>query len=361
MADIEILSDPDDDIPIAPQKAPKRKAKAPAKTVEREQSPDEPPPQTHSDSEEERAPKRPRRRPPPRPQPNLNGPIDEDALFDLGGATKPATAPPRPVQPRRRSSKVNPTPRELRNLQRSLQKYASTFVVEDDPDIEMIENPKPTTTKPAASVPPPPPSEPVTIKVNFVVWPPDASDKPKSIKIKIQQSDCFQKIFEALANKLSVAQSDLVLTYKNAKIFSFATPAGCGITSTATIECHRSRAAFDAYCKHRDEQKRRDTKALLEEKDTVEEIQAVNEEDSGPSEDMYIAIKLQEKSGKVYKIKILKTSTIDKLIASYIKLRDEPLPTGANVRVFWDGEVLGNATVLSDTEIESGDVVEIRT
>ncbi|CAG8463156.1 14407_t:CDS:2 [Ambispora leptoticha] len=154
----------------------------------------------------------------------------------------------------------------------------------------------------------------------------DEFEKP--MKFILMANDTFEQLINYFCQKKSVAKNDLVLIYKNIKVFPRGTPISLGITKDAIM---------DAFTK--------DTKE--------NEIEFV-----GSSNPNYLHLKLQSKDESIEKLRARKTSTIQAIINRYRTLRN--LPETTIVILEFQGENLDPNMPVGDTELEDGDMITVK-
>ncbi|CAG8631776.1 7924_t:CDS:2 [Ambispora gerdemannii] len=181
-------------------------------------------------------------------------------------------------------------------------------------------------------------------------------DFEKPMKFILMANDTFEQMINYFCQKKSIAKDDLVITYKNIKVFPRGTPISLGITKDAIMDAF-TKDTHSFFRQQKELEQERKMKAL--EQKFIEEERKENEiEFVGSSSQSYLHLKLQSKDELIEKLKAKKTSTIQAIINRYRTLRN--LPESAIVILMSQGENLDPNMFVGDTELEDGDMITVK-
>ncbi|CAG8612157.1 6154_t:CDS:2 [Funneliformis mosseae] len=192
-------------------------------------------------------------------------------------------------------------------------------------------------------------------------------DYEKPIKFILNTEDTFEQLISHLCSRRGIPKPDLVLTYKNVKVFPRGTPSSLGMSGLVHLEAFNKESYM-----HFKEQQKFERKRLFDglynelmdndnntsvnssretiDIETIDEIRTIiNEEEN------YIYLKVQCQDETVEKLKSL---TVQAVIERYKKIKD--ISGNVAIKLLFEDEVLLPDDKLIDTDLEDGDMLSVK-
>ncbi|CAG8576200.1 14235_t:CDS:2 [Funneliformis caledonium] len=192
-------------------------------------------------------------------------------------------------------------------------------------------------------------------------------DYEKPIKFILNTEDTFEQLISHLCSKRGIPKPDLVLTYKNVKVFPRGTPSSLGMSGLVHLEAFTKESYMHFKVQQKFERKRlfdglynelmdNDNNTSVNSSretidiETIDEIRTIiNEEEN------YIYLKVQCQDETVEKLKSL---TVQAVIERYKKIKD--ISGNVAIKLVFEDEVLLPDDKLIDTDLEDGDMLSVK-
>ncbi|KAJ3207929.1 hypothetical protein HDU67_007124 [Dinochytrium kinnereticum] len=172
---------------------------------------------------------------------------------------------------------------------------------------------------------------------------------PSRVKFLINDKDTFEMILQLLAQtSYNCEPGSIMLAYREVEISTFTTPASISSDKVLTIDAY-FRIHFEKLQREKKEEHAKRLLDLTQEEEVVEEPPPV-----APSS---IHVKLKDKDGEPLKLKVHATTTVAHLIESFAKSRGL---SPAKLKLHFDGSMLSADSLVSDLDVEDGDLLEVR-
>ncbi|CAI2163943.1 9009_t:CDS:2 [Funneliformis geosporum] len=198
------------------------------------------------------------------------------------------------------------------------------------------------------------------------------SDYEKPIKFIIKTEDTFEQLISHLCSKRGIPKQELVLTYKNVKVFPRGTPSSLGMSGLVHLEAFTKESYMHFKELQGLERKRlfdglnnelmdNDHNTSLNSSRETIDIETNNEiKTIINEEDNYIYLKVQCQDETVEKLKVKKASslTVQAVIERYKKIKD--ISGNVAIKLLFEDEVLSPDEKLIDTDLEDGDLLSVK-
>ncbi|KAG1211608.1 hypothetical protein G6F69_004459 [Rhizopus microsporus] len=200
--------------------------------------------------------------------------------------------------------------------------------------------------------------EKITIKLQYVIpkqqlvneaFARIAEKLQKPMKIIVMNNEQFDRILTIFCNHKKLKKDDIVLVYKEGKVFLRGTPAGVGMTGSETHIMYVYTIKAWEEKLERDEEERIKKLKQSQAEPKEEEITETNEEDNA------LFIKLRGNDKKEIRVRVKPTTRLSAVVEMYKKITKV---TG-NVQLYFEGESLELNTTIDDTELEDEDLLDV--
>ncbi|RIA90561.1 hypothetical protein C1645_823188 [Glomus cerebriforme] len=196
------------------------------------------------------------------------------------------------------------------------------------------------------------------------------TDYDKPIKFIIKAEDTFEQLITHLCFKKGIPKQDLVLTYKNVKVFPRGTPSSLGMSGLVHLESYTKESYV--YFKEQQGLERKRLLEKLEEDYTMDvnntlfsgrdiiDIETNNNgmETTMNEEDNYLHLKFQCQDETVEKLKVKKSLTVQAVIERYKKIKE--ISGNVIIKLIFEDEVLSPNEKLINTDLEDGDILSVK-
>ncbi|ORE10242.1 hypothetical protein BCV72DRAFT_254388 [Rhizopus microsporus var. microsporus] len=200
--------------------------------------------------------------------------------------------------------------------------------------------------------------EKITIKLQYVIpkqqlvneaFERIAEKLQKPMKVIVMNNEQFDRILTIFCNHKKLKKDDIVLVYKEGKVFLRGTPAGVGMTGSETHMMYVYTIKAWEEKLERDEKERIEKLKLSQAEPKEEETTETNEEDNA------LFIKLRGNDKKEIRVRVKPTTRLSAVVEMYKKITKV---TG-NVQLYFEGESLDLNTTIDDTELEDEDLLDV--
>ncbi|CAB4423243.1 unnamed protein product [Rhizophagus irregularis] len=181
------------------------------------------------------------------------------------------------------------------------------------------------------------------------------------IKFIIMAEDTFESLITSLCSKKGINKQDLVLTYKNVRVFPRGTPSSLGMSGLVHMESYTKETYL--YFKEQQELERKRLLEQLEEDSSSGqgidiETNETNDNEIEMNEDKYLCLKFQCQDETIEKLKIKKSLTIQEVIDRYRIIKG--VSKSREINLIFEDERLSPHEKLINTDLEDGDILSVK-
>ncbi|EXX63047.1 uncharacterized protein OCT59_023138 [Rhizophagus irregularis] len=184
------------------------------------------------------------------------------------------------------------------------------------------------------------------------------------IKFIIMAEDTFESLITSLCSKKGINKQDLVLTYKNVRVFPRGTPSSLGMSGLVHMESYTKETYL--YFKEQQELERKRLFEQLEEDSSsgqgidieTNETNETNDNEIEMNEDKYLCLKFQCQDETIEKLKIKKSLTIQEVIDRYRIIKG--VSKSREINLIFEDERLSPHEKLINTDLEDGDILSVK-
>ncbi|KAJ1553938.1 hypothetical protein HK405_006471 [Cladochytrium tenue] len=193
----------------------------------------------------------------------------------------------------------------------------------------------------------------------------EGADQPRKLRYRLGLHDPLSVMRDDLARRLGISPPDgVVLRAARVTVFAVSTLQGLARLGCAHPTMNDGTIRIDAYERgyyehlHRKMEMERSS-SLQQLEESEEPLVEPDAADNDDSHQKFITVRLNDSSNEPLKLRVAKTSTIRELVAMYLAKRE--LPANTRTRIELDHEDLGLDDVVGSLDIESGDMLDVRT
>ncbi|KAI8618318.1 hypothetical protein BC830DRAFT_1166293 [Chytriomyces sp. MP71] len=202
--------------------------------------------------------------------------------------------------------------------------------------------------------------EPVEILVNIFFR---NVNEPQKLCFRIAPSQTFRSVFDEVSANLGIPSHEMVFVKNNVELLPLSTPSAFSSTMHAKEQLEISAFFRDHYMERkRDEAQdlERRLRKIQGEQDTeipIGTVAASQEEPRKGDDEVTLLINLRDSQGRELSVNVRKTTKMSKIAAAFVSKLNLDLST--KVLLEFDHERLDAECVVGDTEIETGDLLDV--
>ncbi|CAK5284122.1 unnamed protein product [Mycena citricolor] len=257
----------------------------------------------------------------------------------------------------------------------------STDTIVFDPEVQAIINAANAGAKPSESNPISHSNETIEIFVHWKPHPRDEQGRKRTDIFKLNRTDTFRELFEAVAEDQSLLLENLRLSHNNIRIFPSVTPATLRIWDEADLEaCDKTTWEF----LHANPHKAGHNGSAIEiasDSEEEEEDEELLQSDAGDDDDETLKLVLRSSKtvGNDITLTVRPTTTCGAIVQAFLKKaglagqygkpagsttkrgrgRKSAVASDKNPQLSIDGDRIDHGVPISEMDLDSGDVVDV--
>ncbi|KAI8058481.1 hypothetical protein BDF22DRAFT_42552 [Syncephalis plumigaleata] len=178
----------------------------------------------------------------------------------------------------------------------------------------------------------------------------------RPLVFSMHSTEPFEALLDGYCQCKNLARNNVVLVFKNVRLYPHGTPHSLGITSNVEIEAFTV-DTFEYISVERELSRKRKLAELVSavEDDNSNVLADGRSNQASNETPVWIHLKIRDKAGNDEKLRVKPTTLVSTIINEYIRIRQ--LPETANVRLELEGDILDPQHKVGDTDVEDDDML----
>lgn len=201
----------------------------------------------------------------------------------------------------------------------------------------------------------------IRLVIRLIPHPRDTLGSVRIYPFELGRTESFERVFDEVADMAGIPRSNLVIIYKNMKVYPSSTPTTIKIWSEAELEAY----AEQVYCYIREQERRgRQMTPAYHTPPSSSSPSRQSQNDTGAESDTSqgkndtFKLTLQSGSHSIT-VTVRPTTKCSSIVSTFVKKLNLPAAKAKNAFIEVDGEKMNPGSEIGDADLEDGDQVDI--